>query len=460
MLKAIILAAGAGTRMKSKKPKVLHEVCGISMIEHVLRASESAGVSDSVVVIGHQAEEVRQKLAGMNLEFALQLERLGTGHAAMQAMGKVPNEGTVLVLCGDTPLVRGETLAGLIRRHNEEENSVTVLTTSLDNPFGYGRIIKDDEGRLVGIVEEKDADAEEKSIKEINSGIYCFDVASLKESLNGLENQNSQSEYYLTDTVGILRGFGKRTGTYEIDDSLEILGVNNKVQLSTAEQIMKSRINHRHMLAGVTIMNPNDTTIGIDVEIEPDTVVLPGSQLKGATSIGSDCEIGPYAILENSTIGMGTTIRQSTVLESSVGNDAKIGPYAYLRPGSKIENNVKLGDFVEVKNSTIGEGSKASHLAYIGDADIGKRVNISCGVVFVNYDGKNKHRTKVGDDVFIGCNVNLVAPVIVKNKAYVAAGTTVTETVPEGALCIGRSRQENKENWVERKWSAEYNADK
>ncbi len=460
MLKAIILAAGAGTRMKSKKPKVLHEVCGISMIEHVLRASESAGVSESFVVVGHQAEAVRQELSGRNLKFALQLERLGTGHAAMQAAGKMPDEGTVLVLCGDTPLVRGETLAGLIRHHNEEKNSVTVLTASLDDPFGYGRIIKDDDGNLLGIVEEKDADEDERSIKEINSGMYCFDAASLKESLKGLKNGNSQGEYYLTDTVGILRGLGKRAGAYEIDDPLEILGVNNRVQLSTAEQIMKSRINTRHMLAGVTIMNPADTTIGIDVKIEPDTVVFPGSQLKGATSIGPDCEIGPYAILENAEVGAGTKIRQSTLVDSSVGKDAKIGPYAYLRPGSIIENNVKLGDFVEVKNSTVGEGSKASHLAYIGDADIGKRVNISCGVVFVNYDGKNKHRTKVGDDVFIGCNVNLVAPVIVNNKAYVAAGTTVTEAVPEGALCIGRSRQENKEKWVERKWSAEYNADK
>jgi len=460
MLKAIILAAGAGTRMKSKKPKVLHEVCGISMIEHVLRASESAGVSESFVVVGHQAEAVRQELSGRNLKFALQLERLGTGHAAMQAAGKMPDQGTVLVLCGDTPLVRGETLAGLIRHHNEEKNSVTVLTASLDDPFGYGRIIKDDDGNLLGIVEEKDADEDERSIKEINSGMYCFDAASLKESLKGLKNGNSQGEYYLTDTVGILRGLGKRAGAYEIDDPLEILGVNNRVQLSTAEQIMKSRINTRHMLAGVTIMNPADTTIGIDVKIEPDTVVFPGSQLKGATSIGPDCEIGPYAILENAEVGAGTKIRQSTLVDSSVGKDAKIGPYAYLRPGSIIENNVKLGDFVEVKNSTVGEGSKASHLAYIGDADIGKRVNISCGVVFVNYDGKNKHRTKVGDDVFIGCNVNLVAPVIVNNKAYVAAGTTVTEAVPEGALCIGRSRQENKEKWVERKWSAEYNADK
>ncbi len=460
MLNAIILAAGAGTRMKSNKPKVLHEVCGIPMIEHVLRASESAGVSDSVVVIGHRAEEVRQKLSGRNLKFALQLEMLGTGHAAMQAVEKIPDEGAVLVLCGDTPLVRGETLEGLARCHREEENSVTVLTASFDDPFGYGRIVKDCEGKLLGIVEEKDADEDERSIKEINSGIYCFDAASLKESLKGLENENSQCEYYLTDTVSILRGLGKRAGTYEIDDPLEILGVNNRVQLSTAEQTMKSRINTKHMLAGVTIMNPADTTIGIDVEIEPDTVVFSGSQLKGATSIGPDCEIGPYAILENAQVGAGTTIRQSTVLDSSVGKDAKIGPYAYLRPGSTIENKVKLGDFVEVKNSTVGEGSKASHLAYIGDADIGKRVNISCGVVFVNYDGKNKHRTRVGDDVFIGCNVNLVAPVVVNNKAYVAAGTTVTESVPEGALCIGRSRQENKANWVERKWSAEYNADK
>ncbi len=460
MLKAIILAAGAGTRMKSKKPKVLHEVCGIPMIEHVLRACESAGVSDSAVVIGHMAEDVRQKLSGRELQFALQMERLGTGHAAMQAVDKMPDQGTVLLLCGDTPLVRGETLLALIRQHNEEKNAVTVLTTSFDDPLGYGRIIKDDSEGLIGIVEEKDANEEERRIKEINSGIYCFDAESLKEALKGLENENSQGEYYLTDTVGILRGLGKRAGTHEIDDHMEILGVNNKVQLSKAEQIMKSRINNRHMLAGVTIMNPDDTAIGADVKIEPDTVIMPGSQLKGRTSIASDCEIGPFAILENAEIERGAKISQSTVLNSFVGKDAKIGPYAYLRPGSRIENNVKLGDFVEVKNSTIGEGSKASHLAYIGDADIGKRVNISCGVVFVNYDGKNKHRTRVGDDVFIGCNANLVAPVILNNKSYVAAGTTVTEAVPEGALCIGRSRQENKEKWVERKWPAEYNADK
>ena len=453
MLKAIILAAGAGTRMKSKKPKILHEVCGIPMIEYVLRAAEDAGVSDSVVVVGHEADEVRQNLCGRKLEFAVQSERLGTGHAVMQAIYSIPSEGTVLVLCGDTPLICGESLRGLIDYHKRKENAVTVLTTALDNPLGYGRVLKDSNGKFIGIVEEKDADEKEKLINEINSGMYCFDSKELKEALKRIENNNSQGEYYLTDVIAILHNKGKKTGTYAINNPSEILGVNNRVQLSMAEQIMKARILKRHMIAGVTILNPSDTTIGIDVKIETDTVIMPGSQLIGNTLIGSDCEIGPYTVLKNSTVGNGTSISQSTVNESCIGNDTKIGPYAYLRPGSNIGNNVKLGDFVEVKNSTIGEGSKASHLAYIGDADVGKRVNISCGVVFVNYDGKKKHRTLVGDDVFIGCNVNLVAPVTVNNRAYVAAGTTVTQNVPAGALSIGRSRQENKEKWVDRKLS-------
>jgi bifunctional UDP-N-acetylglucosamine pyrophosphorylase/glucosamine-1-phosphate N-acetyltransferase len=453
MLKAIILAAGAGTRMKSKKPKILHKVCGTPMIEYVLRAAEEAGVSDSVVVVGHEADEVRRNLSGRKLEFAVQSERLGTGHAVMQAIESIPHEGTVLVLCGDTPLVSGESLKDLIDHHKGRVNAVTVLTTALDNPFGYGRVVKDESGRFTGIVEEKDAGEKEKLISEISSGMYCFDSKELIEALKSVENNNSQGEYYLTDVIAIMHNNGKNTGTYEIKDSSEILGVNNRVQLSMAQQIMKSRILKRHMLAGVTILNPSDTTIEMDVKIEPDTVILPGSQLMGNTSIGSDCEIGPYTVLENVVVGSGTRIDQSTVKESCIGKDTKIGPYAYLRPGSNIGNNVKLGDFVEVKNSTIGEGSKASHLAYIGDADVGKRVNISCGVVFVNYDGKKKHRTLVGDDVFIGCNVNLVAPVTVNNRAYVAAGTTVTQNVPEGALSIGRSRQENKEKWVDRKLS-------
>ena len=451
MVKAIILAAGAGTRMKSKKPKILHEVCDTPMIELVLKAVEEAGVTDSLVVVGHQADEVRRNLSGYNLEFALQRERLGTGHAVMQAIKSIPQEGTILVLCGDTPLLCGESLKSFISRHTGDGNAATVMTTLFDNPFGYGRIVRNAEGNFTSIIEEKDADEDEKLIKEINSGIYCFEAKDLREALNGLENNNSQGEYYLTDVIEILSNKGKKTGTYGIEDSREILGVNNRIQLSEAEQIMKARILRRHMLAGVTIINPADTMIGIDVKIEPDTVIFPGSRLLGKTRIGPDCEIGPYTVLENVTIGSGTSIIQSTARESVIGKDAKIGPYAYLRPGSNIGNDVKLGDFVEVKNSKIGDGSKASHLAYIGDADVGKRVNISCGVVFVNYDGKKKYRTSVGDDAFIGCNVNLVAPITVNSRAYVAAGTTVTQDVPGGALCIGRSRQENKENWVDRK---------
>lgn len=453
MLEAIVLAAGSGTRMKSENPKVLHEICGIPMIAHVLRVLEETGTKTPVAVIGYGAEKVRKALDGYSVTYALQTERLGTGHAVMQAAGEISEGGTVLVVCGDTPLIRSDSLKKFLECHEKNGYAATVLTTTVDQPHGYGRIVRNEAGELLGIVEEKDASDEERKLREINSGMYCFKSSLLKEALKEIGNNNSQGEYYLTDVIGILRRKGFRAGAFEIKDFREILGVNNRVQLALADEILQGRIQERHMLEGVTIVSPSNTRIESNVRIGADTILLPGSHLRGETAIGSGCEIGPYSILENTRVGDGTRIRQSTVIDSIIGEDAQIGPYAYLRPDSRIGNGVKIGDFVEIKNSTVGDGSKASHLAYIGDADVGKGVNISCGVVFVNYDGRKKHRTAVGDHSFIGCNVNLVAPVTVGERAYVAAGTTITENVPEGALSIGRSRQENKENWVDRKWS-------
>ena len=454
MRSAIVLAAGAGTRMNSDVPKVLHELCGLPMIEHVLRAVDDAGVETPVVVVGHGAEAVERALAERRVDFVLQKEQLGTGHAVGQAAGAIPGEGTVLVLCGDTPLVTEASLTGLQACHESGRHAATVLTTRLEEPTGYGRIVRGPDGDLRAIVEEKDASPEQKAIREINSGMYCFDAARLKEALKELDNDNSQGEYYLTDVIAILRKKGYGAGAFVVDDPREVMGVNNRVQLARAAGLLQERIQTRHMLAGVTIVNPADTVIDADVAIGRDTRIQPGSLLRGRTRIGSGCVIGPRAVLENARVGDGTAIRESTILESEIGESTKIGPYAYVRPGSRIGNDVKLGDFVEVKNSVLGDGTKASHLAYIGDADVGEGVNISCGVVFVNYDGKRKHRTRIGDGAFIGCNANLIAPVSVGDRAYVAAGTTVTENVPEGALCIGRSRQVVKEDWVDRKWPA------
>lgn len=448
-LKAIVLAAGEGTRMKSKLPKVLHKVCGQTMLKHVIDTVNNSGIEECIVVVGHEAEKVKENLSS-EIKTVLQEEQLGTGHAVMMAYDNI-KEGTILVLCGDGPLITEETLRAMIDYHKKGDFGATVLTADLPNPEGYGRIIRDAENRLQKIVEEKDATAEEKSITEINSGIYCFDGNTLKDVLPKLGNDNIQKEYYLTDVLPIMHNVGFKTGIYKTEDYEEIMAINSRGQLAEVEAIMRKRINRNHMANGVTIINPEHTYIEKTVTIGIDTVIYAGTILIGNTVIGEGCIIGQNSRIENSIIGNGVEVQSSTIIDSSVGDYTTVGPYAYLRPNSSIGEHVKIGTFVEVKNSKINSHSSASHLSYIGDADVGKNVNIGCGVVFVNYDGKEKNRSIIGDNVFVGSNVNLIAPLVVKKDGYIACGSTITSEVPEGALAIARARQENKEGWVNKK---------
>lgn len=445
---AVILAAGEGKRMYSKKPKVLHELCGKTMIEHVVDCAKDSGISDAVVVVGHGASEVQEKLEGVS--FAYQEQQLGTGHAVMQADSYI-NSGNVLVLYGDTPLLTSETIKRMYEVHEQGGFCATVLTADFEDPYNYGRIIRDDNGKIAAIIEERDADSKQKQIKEINSGIYLFDGPSLKEALKELKNDNDQGEYYLTDVIKIFNDKNLSVGAYKIKDREEIMGVNNRLQLSKAASIMTKRILERHMLSGVTIVDPANTYIDASVQIERDVTILPGCMIKGTTYIEEDAVIGPDTTISDSHIGRGVNVQKSVIFESRIGEGTTIGPFAYLRPGNVIGKHAKIGDFVEMKNSTFGDHSKVSHLTYVGDGDVGSGVNLGCGVVFVNYDGKRKHRTKVMDNSFIGCNVNLVAPVTVGKNAYIAAGTTVTHEVPEANLAVGRAKQENIEGWVKRK---------
>ncbi len=448
--KAIILAAGKGTRMKSKYPKVIHKVCGREMVNHVITVSKESGVKDIVAILGHESEVVKSKLPEDTM-IAMQTEQLGTGHAVMMAKQYINDEDTIVVLCGDTPLIKEDTLKRLFDYHIEKEYHATVLTTEIDNPTGYGRIIRDENCDLLRIVEQKDANEEEKLAKEINSGIYCFNGKTLRESLDLLDNNNAQGEYYLTDTIKIMRDKGYKVGAFNGSTIEELMGVNSRVELSKAEAIMRARINEAHMVNGVTIIDTNSTYIESDVKIGNDTIIYPGTMLSGETEIGKSCIIGMNSNISNSKIGNETEVLNSTIVDSSVGENSTVGPYAYLRPKSNIGNNVKIGDFVEVKNATIEDNSKASHLSYIGDAHVGKNVNIGCGVVFVNYDGKNKFKSTIKDGAFIGSNSNLVAPVTVEENGFIATGSTITNDVPKDSLAIARERQVIKEDWVNNK---------
>ncbi|KAE9636198.1 MAG: bifunctional UDP-N-acetylglucosamine pyrophosphorylase / glucosamine-phosphate N-acetyltransferase [Epulopiscium sp.] len=449
-LSTVILAAGEGTRMNSKKSKVLHKMLGKSLIEHVMDAAKYAGSQKICLVIGHKGEEVREAI-GDSVEYAVQKERLGTGHAVMQADSFIEEEGDILVLYGDTPLITGETLKNMIETHRKEKNGVTILSAIVEDPTGYGRIIRDEAGNFIKIVEHKDASEEELKVREINGGMYCFQARLLKEALKELTNHNVQGEYYLTDTLHIILSKGYRVNAMIVKDSTEILGVNSRAQLSEVTQILKRRINKKFMDEGVTIIDPESTYIEPDVSIGIDTIIYPGSIIQGKTVIGEDCVIGPNARIDNAKIGNDVSIESSVILESEIGSNTTVGPFAYIRPNSKIGSHIKIGDFVEVKNSTIGNNTKVSHLTYIGDADVGENVNFGCGTVVVNYDGHKKHRTVIEDEAFIGCNTNLVSPVTIHKEAFIAAGSTITENVPARALGIARARQVNKENWVERR---------
>lgn len=447
---AVILAAGKGTRMKSKLYKVLHSVCGKPMVQHVFDEASKLNLNKIVTIVGHGAEDVQAQL-GDKSEYAIQEEQLGTAHAVIQAKDFLEDkEGTTVVICGDTPLITAETMEALLTHHEEMNAKATILTAGAEDPTGYGRVVRNKDGHVEKIVEHKDASDEERKITEINTGTYCFDNKALFETLSKVSNDNVQGEYYLPDVIEILKNGGEVVSAYQTSSFEETIGINDRVALSQAEAWMKKRINTAHMRNGVTIIDPENTYISADAVIGRDTILYPGTIISGNASIGEDCEIGPNTEIKDSSIGDRSVIRQSVVHSSSVGNEVKIGPFAHIRPESAISDEVKIGNFVEIKKSSMGLGSKASHLSYIGDAEIGADVNLGCGSITVNYDGKNKFLTKVEDGAFIGCNSNLIAPVTVGKGAYVAAGSTITEDVPGNGLSIARAKQVNKENYVER----------
>ena len=451
MFTSVILAAGMGTRMKSKMPKVLHKVCGKPLSKWVIDASEAAGADKVCAVVGHKAETVKEVLGDV-CEFALQAEQKGTGHAVMQAIDVIKNsKGEVVILNGDTPLITAETINKAIEYHKNNGNQATVITAILDDATGYGRIVRDNDGSVLKIVEQKDASEEEKKINEVNSGMYVFDAQSLVYALDKITPNNAQGEYYLTDTLEILLSAGKKIGGYAISDNDEIRGINDRVQLNEAENIMQKRINEYHMRNGVTMRNPESVYIEDGVEIGNDTEICQNVTIKSGTKIGSDCVIGSGSMLNRAVIHDGVDVLSSVILESEVDEGTHVGPFAYIRPNCHVGKEVKVGDFVELKNSNIDDGTKISHLTYIGDSDVGKRVNFGCGTVTCNYDGKKKYRTTIGDDCFVGCNTNFVSPINVGDGVYIAAGSTITEDIPENSLSIARARQVNKEGWKDKR---------
>ena len=451
MFTSVILAAGMGTRMKSKMPKVLHKVCGKPLSKWVIDASKAAGADKVCAVVGHKAETVKEVLGDV-CEFALQAEQKGTGHAVMQAIDVIKNsKGEVVILNGDTPLITAETINKAIEYHKNNGNQATVITAILDDATGYGRIVRDNDGSVLKIVEQKDASEEEKKINEVNSGMYVFDAQSLVYALDKITPNNAQGEYYLTDTLEILLSAGKKIGGYAISDNDEIRGINDRVQLNEAEKIMQKRINEDHMRNGVTMRNPESVYIEDGVEIGNDTEICQNVTIKSGTKIGSDCVIGSGSMLDRAVIHDGVDVLSSVILESEVDEGTHVGPFAYIRPNCHVGKEVKVGDFVELKNSNIDDGTKISHLTYIGDSDVGKRVNFGCGTVTCNYDGKKKYRTTIGDDCFVGCNTNFVSPINVGDGVYIAAGSTITEDIPENSLSIARARQVNKEGWKDKR---------
>lgn len=452
---AIILAAGEGTRMKSKTPKVLHKICGKPLLEYVINAGRRSEVEKNIVIVGHNKEQIIEYFKNEDIVFKEQPTYegapYGTGFAVMQAVDEIPDESTVTILCGDTPLITENIIKNLMNYHKEGGYAGTVLTAVLMDAIGYGRIVRKDNQDILKIVEQKDASKDELKIREINSGIYCFQGKALKESLKKIDNNNAGKEYYLTDVIGILNNAGHKVGAFMIQDSGVIHGVNTRVQLAQCDKVMRMRINERLMLEGVTIIEPLNTYIEEDVIVGRDTIIHPGVVLEGSTVIGENCVLRGTTRIVDSRINDGCDIESSLIESSQVGEGCHIGPYAHLRPNAHLGKDVKIGNFVEVKNASMGDGSKASHLSYVGDAQVGNDVNIGCGVVFVNYNGREKFKSIVEDNSFIGSNSNLIAPVHVKKWGYVAAGSTITDDVGEGDLSIARAPQVNKAGWVEKK---------
>ncbi|MBQ8176692.1 MAG: bifunctional UDP-N-acetylglucosamine diphosphorylase/glucosamine-1-phosphate N-acetyltransferase GlmU [Oscillospiraceae bacterium] len=448
---AVILAGGQGKRMKSELPKPMFEVLGEPMLKWVMSACEKAGIDDMCVVTGYNSEVIENYLDG-KCETVFQLQRKGTGHAVMMAEEWLKKHigSNVIVLCGDAPFVDEKTISAALEQHTSQGNAVTVITAEIDNPTGYGRIIRTENG-ISAIVEEKDANAEQKAIREINSGAYWFDTEKLLEALEKLEPNNAQGEYYLTDTVEILLGAGYRADAYISPNPNVVMGANDRKGLLKLNDAARMAVIEKLMDDGVEFVCTDGVSIGRDVVIGAGTRILQGTILRGQTVIGSDCVIGPNTVVENCTVGDKTILNSVQAYESRIEDGVKIGPFVHIRPNSHIKSGVKIGDFVEVKNSTIGEKTSISHLTYVGDSDVGSGVNFGCGTVTSNYDGANKYRTVIGDGAFIGCNTNLIAPVKIGNCAYTAAGSTITEDVPDGALGIERGKQCIKEGFAERK---------
>jgi bifunctional UDP-N-acetylglucosamine pyrophosphorylase / glucosamine-1-phosphate N-acetyltransferase len=450
---AIVLAAGEGTRMKSQTPKVMHRIAGRTIIEHVLTQVNYLKPTEVRVVIGAGRDVVEPHIKEISPKAiaVFQAERNGTGHAVQLALAELNSKGTVLIVAGDTPLLRNETLTEFIAAHIAGKNQLSVLTAELPDPTGYGRIIRDAAGAIIEIVEERDASDELKMIDEINTGVYLFDIPTLKENIKKIKSNNSQGELYLTDVIAeITKSGGKSAAILSLDYS-ETLGINDRTQLAESAALMRDRINDRHMQAGVTIIDPTTTWIDAGVVIESDVTIQPGSWLSGNTKVAQGAVIGPRTTLKDVIVKEKATIVESNVSGSEIGCNANVGPFSFIRPGTKLADNSKVGAYVEVKNSQIGEGSKVPHLSYVGDAEIGSGTNIGAATVFVNYDGEAKHETKIGDDVRIGSDTMLVAPVTIGDGAYTAAGSVITENVPAGAIGVARSKQRNILGWVLRR---------
>lgn len=453
-LHIVVLAAGKGTRMKSAISKVVHPLAGLPLIEHVIRTTTDLEVATTTVVIGHGADDVRAALGGYpQVEFVVQAPQLGTGHALLQAEPLLAGRrGTLLLLYGDVPLLTTSTLRQLLERHRSSRAALTVLTSELADPYGYGRIVRNDTGQMTRIVEERDASGDERAIREVNSGIYALELGSLFDDLRNLATDNSQGEYYLTDLVSTYHHRGHTVETLRIDDSIQLRGVNTRVDLADLGRVLLDRTRRAVMLQGVTLEDPSTTFIDADVTIGEDTVIAPGVTISGRTSIGARCHVRSGTRITDSVIGDGVTILDhSIIVQSTVADGAAIGPMAHLRPASDVGSGAHVGTFVELKKTTLGPGSKANHLAYLGDATIGSNVNIGAGVITCNYDGVSKHQTTIGDSAFVGSDSQLVAPVTIGSGAYVAAGSSITQDVPPGALGVARSHQTNKDGWADKR---------
>ncbi len=449
----VILAAGQGTRMKSDKPKVLHEICSKPMIRYILDMVYGLKIKKNILIVGHHGELVRDKVLSCypGLECIKQHEQLGSGHALLQAKKElVGYKGDIMVVCGDTPLLSSQTIKKLVSFHKQKCCAATILTAHFENPTGYGRIIRGEDAGVYGIVEHKDANEKEKLITEINTGTYCFDNKYLFNCLKKIKCNNVKKEYYLTDVIKILIDMGLNVQALPVSDTSEVVGINNRVHLAMAESVIQKRILNELMMGGVSIKDPSNTYISSDTKIGRDTYIYPGTIIEGKTIIGNNCYVGPNSFIKDSTIGKNVTIRASFIYSARIGDDVKIGPYSHIRPDTVLAQNSRVGNFVEIKKSRIGKGSKISHLTYIGDTHMADNVNIGAGVITCNYDGISKNRTTIGDDSFIGSNVNLVAPVKIGKGAIIGAGSTINKNVPAYALALARSRQLNKHGYVKK----------